>query len=143
MINKMKKRWTIIFIFLLVLTPTLLAADFDHVVSNSEDWRDVYSAMLFATLEDAEADFLVSTSHGQILLNGIGKERDMMVVTSKDKPFVFNYPSLIEAEGFAGGIISQASQKRLRGFGACHTLITRRNRSGKFHVICRTGEEFT
>lgn len=88
--------------FFLVLTPTIFALeDFNHVISNSEDWRDVYSTMLFASLENAGADFLVSTSHGQILLNGIGREKEILVVSSKDKPYVFNYPSLIEAENFA------------------------------------------
>lgn len=96
-----KKSWIIFLVLFLVLTPTIIAADFNYVISNSEDWRDVYSAMLLASLENAGSDFLVSTSHGQILLNGINKGRDILVVTSREKPYVFNYPSMIEIEGFS------------------------------------------
>ncbi len=98
----MKKRLIISIVFLLVFTPTIFAVEnFNHVIANSEDWRDVYSIMLFSTLENAGADFLVSTGHGQILLNGIGREKDILVISSEDSPYVFNYPSLIQAENFA------------------------------------------
>ena len=100
----MKKRLTFLILVLgvfLVLTPTLFALDeFTHVISNSEDWRDVYSTLLFASLEDAGSDFLVSTAHGQVLLNGINKGNDILVVSSKKMPFVFNYPSIIETKGY-------------------------------------------
>ena len=77
------------------------AQEFNHIISNSEDWRDVYSSMLYASLEGAGSDFLVSTKHGAILLNDISRNRDVRVITSKKLPYVFNYPELIKAQGFA------------------------------------------
>jgi len=100
MIN-MKKRRFILFALIFILSFTLISgADFNHVISNSEDWRDVYSSMLYASLTNSGSDFLVSTSHGQLLLNGIDRNNDILVVSSNDKPLVFNYPSIIENSGF-------------------------------------------
>jgi hypothetical protein len=97
----MKKRRLMLALFLIMLlAPTLLAADFTHVISNSEDWRDVYSSLLLASLEGTGSDFLVSTSHGQVLLNGINQGNDLFIVSSKQKPFVFNYPSIIESRDY-------------------------------------------
>jgi len=90
----------VVFILIFFSFNFISGADFNHVISNSEDWRDVYSAMLYASLEDVGSDFLVSTSHGQILLNGIDKNRDILIVTSKDNPLVFNYLPMVENSGF-------------------------------------------
>ncbi|HJX50318.1 MAG TPA: hypothetical protein VJ438_02555 [Candidatus Nanoarchaeia archaeon] len=95
----MKKRFVLISILCLVLTPLILAAP-DYIISNSEDWQDVYSTVLYANLLGLNSDFLVSTAHGPILLNGINKEYSLLIVSSKDNPFVFNYPDLATAEGF-------------------------------------------
>lgn len=99
MIN-MKKRVFILFILMFLSFNFISGADFNHIISNSEDWRDVYSAMLYASLEEVGSDFLVSTSHGQLLLNGIDKSRDILIVTSKDKPLVFNYLPMVKNSGF-------------------------------------------
>ena len=80
----------------------LAVEDFQVAISNSADWEDVYSTMLFANLNDADAEFLVSTSHGSVLLNGISRSMSVLLVTSEESPFVFNYGSTIESEGFAG-----------------------------------------
>ncbi len=96
----MKKELFLAIVVILFLSSLVSSADFNQVISNSEDWRDVYSSMLYATLNDASGDFLVSTSHAQSLLNGIDKGRDILIITSKDTPFVFNYPSIAESKGF-------------------------------------------
>ena len=69
--KSMKKELLILFATILVFAPIASAADFDHVIVNSEDWTDVYSAIHFANLQSVPADFLVSTPHGSLLLNGI------------------------------------------------------------------------
>jgi len=99
MIN-MKKRLLVIYALIFLSFSLVNAADFNHVISNSEDWRDVYSSMLYASLEGAGSDFLVSTSHGQVLLNSIDKSRDILIISSKNNPLVFNYPSMVEDSGF-------------------------------------------
>jgi len=86
----------------LVFAQSVLAIDATHVISNSEDWEDVYSAMLYASLSGVEADFLTSTPHGPVLLDAISKEKDIEVISSKDSPFVFNYENEILARDFAG-----------------------------------------
>ncbi len=90
----------IVVIFLLVLQG-VSAQEFNHLVSNSEDWRDVYSTMLYASLENVGSDFLVNTKHGAILLSDLSKNRDIRVITSKTLPYVFNYPDMIRSAGFS------------------------------------------
>ncbi|MBS3088090.1 hypothetical protein J4226_05855 [Candidatus Pacearchaeota archaeon] len=89
----------IILLGILFLSSCVLAEV--HVISNSENWRDVYSSMLFASLNGDSGDFLASTQHGPVLLNGIPKNNDIVLLNSNDKPFVFNYGSMIEARDYA------------------------------------------
>jgi hypothetical protein len=95
----MKKRIVILSVFLFFLIPTIIAEP-NYVISNSEDWKDVYSSILYANLKEISSDFLVSTSHGPILLAGINKENELLIVSSKDNPFVLNYPVLARSSGF-------------------------------------------
>jgi hypothetical protein len=81
------------------LIPLVLAAP-NYVISNSGDWKDVYSAILYANLKEIDSDFLVSTSHGPVLLDGISKDYDLLIVSSRDNPLALNYPALARAEGF-------------------------------------------
>ena len=75
--------------------------DFTHVVSNSEDWKDVYSTIHYANLKGVGNDFIVSTKHGTTLLDEIGKTPKIRVMTSKNTPYVFNYPDTIISKGIA------------------------------------------
>ncbi|MCK4997514.1 hypothetical protein KAS08_04365 [Candidatus Pacearchaeota archaeon] len=84
----------------MLITSGALAFEADHIVSNSENWEDVYSTMLYSSLNGIGGDFLTSTKHGPILLSSISTGKEVLVVTSKDEPFVFNYDSQIKARGF-------------------------------------------
>ncbi|MFA5764417.1 MAG: hypothetical protein WC915_06435, partial [archaeon] len=95
----MKNGFVIIFVISLFIIP-LVMAEPNYVISNSGDWKDVYSVLLYANLNGLSSDFLVSTSHGQVLLDGISKEYDLLIVSSSKNPLVFNYPSLADAKGF-------------------------------------------
>jgi hypothetical protein len=88
-------------LFLIFCSSLASAADFSQVISNSEDWKDVYSIMHYATLSGAAKDFLVSTRHGPILLNGLSKDSKIKVISSKSVPYVFNYNDVVSAGGFA------------------------------------------
>jgi len=92
----------VLFLVVLVFAQNVLAIDATHVISNSEDWEDVYSAMLYASLSGIEADFLTSTPHGPVLLDAISKEKSIEVISSRDSPFVFNYENEILSRDFAG-----------------------------------------
>jgi len=80
---------------------SVYALDSNYLISNSENWEDVYSTLLFAKLNKVEASFLTSTPHGPLLLNTIPEDRVIQLVNSPDNPFVFNYESMIESRGYA------------------------------------------
>jgi hypothetical protein len=63
----MKKELFLAIVVIFFLSSLVSSADLNQVISNSEDWRDVYSSMLYATLNYASEIFLVSTSHAQSL----------------------------------------------------------------------------
>lgn len=90
----------VIGMFLLLTMPFAMAIEPDHIISNSEDWKDVYSTIHYATLLNLESDFLTSTNHGKLLLSGINKNKEIQVISSTEAPYVFNYPSLILANSF-------------------------------------------
>ena len=90
-----------ILLLILLTTPFLFAADETYLIANSENWKDVYSSMLYASLEEIGSDFLTSTEHGRTILNGIKTENSILVVSSEDSPHVFNYPDLIKAKDFS------------------------------------------
>lgn len=96
------KKLVIIFFLAFLFLRIASAQDFTYIISNSEDWRDVYSSIIYASFEGVGSDFLVSTAHGNILLNGISKGNKIRVLSSSDNPFVFNYPDTIKSKGFAG-----------------------------------------
>jgi hypothetical protein len=98
----MKKRINLIFLLMIFVMSPFISAEISHVISNSENWQDVYSTMHYANLENLENDFLTSVNHGKILLAGISKSKEILVVTSRNNPYVFNYPDLIISEGFQG-----------------------------------------
>ncbi|MBR9705038.1 hypothetical protein GOV12_06515 [Candidatus Pacearchaeota archaeon] len=100
-----KKKGIFIFgILLLIISLPLIFGqekEFDYVISNSEKWQDVYSTMIYSKYNNVEDDFLVSTPHGDIILNNINRQNRIRVISSKSNPFVFNYQSTIKLKGFA------------------------------------------
>jgi hypothetical protein len=108
----MKKSFVFIFIFCLVLTLSAITAS-DYIISNSADWKDVYSSILYANLQGLDSDFLVSTSHGPVLLDGINKDYSLIIVTSKNNPLVLNYPALARARGFSSAEEIEVSSANL------------------------------
>lgn len=89
-----------IFIIFIVSISTCFAADFTHVLSNSDNWRDVYSIVHFATLNKVDSDFLVSTRHGPLLLGGLSKDSEYLIISSEDRAYVINYLSIMESQDF-------------------------------------------
>ena len=92
----------VLFLLCVIFMQSVLAIDATHVISNSENWQDVYSSMLYASLNGIESDFLTSTAHGPILLNAISKSNNIEIVSSRISPFVFNYESEIRSKGYTG-----------------------------------------
>ena len=89
----------LLFVFLLVVN-NVFAAEPDRILSNSEDWRDVYSVIQYGALAGKTASFLVSDRHATLILNQISKGSHIWAVTSKDLPYITGYKSLLEGRGY-------------------------------------------
>ena len=98
----MDKKLFLIIGLLISITSLISAEEFTNIISNSENWQDVYSIMHYANLKNVEGDFITSTEHGTVILNRINKENRIKVITSKDNPYLFNYKETIESQGFQG-----------------------------------------
>ena len=85
--------------FLFLLLPSILAEP-NYIISNSEDWKDVYSSVLFANLQGIGSDFLISAAHGPILFDGLSKENKLFIISSKERPFVLDSLNLTLSAGF-------------------------------------------
>lgn len=97
------KKYVIVSILLLVFLFNInyaAAAEPDRILSNSEDWRDVYSVMQYGVLAGKTANFLVSDKHATLILNQISKGSHIWAVTSKNLPYISGYKSLLEGRGY-------------------------------------------
>jgi hypothetical protein len=96
--------WTRIFLFalllMLFLVPQTLAID--RVIVNSQDWHDVFSGMLYGSLQGVPSNFLVSQKHGSILLYSISSdEDDLLVVSSRQQPYFVGYEPFLQGRGYS------------------------------------------
>jgi len=91
----------VLFLVLFLLTTLSGAFAYDRVIVNSHDWHDVYSGMLFASLEGIPSNFLVSQKHASILLYSIPtSEKELFVVSSRKEPYFVGYQSFLQARGY-------------------------------------------
>lgn len=98
----MKIKKIILFCTLLViLSGFAAAAEPDRILSNSEDWRDVYTIMQYGTLQGKTTNFLVSNKHATLIMNQISKTSHIWVISSKDVPYVVGYEALLNSKGFS------------------------------------------
>ncbi|MGV8171263.1 MAG: hypothetical protein ACP5OA_01045 [Candidatus Woesearchaeota archaeon] len=101
--SKSKNKAVLSLFFILVLAMcSNQVLSVEKVVSNSADWRDVYSTMLYASLIDKQPGlFLTSTKHGTILLYSIPKGvNGTLVISSRAQPYTINYKALMESQGY-------------------------------------------
>lgn len=93
------KNTLILAFFLIFFTESAFAAEPNRILSNSEDWKDVYSVMLYANLIGKQANFLVSDRHATLILNQIPKSH-IWAMSSKKVPYVVGYKNLLESKGY-------------------------------------------
>jgi len=86
-------------LFLLLVSFVSAQQEPNHIISNSEDWQDVYSTMLYGSLSGRTTHFLVSNRHAPLLLNGIPADAHVWSISSEDVPFVIGYKNIIESRG--------------------------------------------
>lgn len=77
-----------------------LAAEPNTIVSNSADWKDVYSVMLFASLTNRQATFLVSDRHAILLPESLAANSHIWVISSPQNEFTVGYDSYLRTRGF-------------------------------------------
>ena len=99
------KRRQVIFFLSIVFLSLLFsgtASALEKVIANSADWRDVYSASIYASLTDRyPALFLTSARHGTILLYSVPKDTNgTLIVSSRSQPYIVNYKATMEAQGY-------------------------------------------
>jgi archaellum component FlaF (FlaF/FlaG flagellin family) len=94
-------------VFVLILAMSLIMSSnsvlgVEKIVSNSADWRDVYSTMLYASLIEKQPGlFLTSAKHGTIMLYAIPQGTNgTLVISSRSQPYTINYKSLMETQGY-------------------------------------------
>ena len=100
--NKFKKQLLLIIILILALILIKPTFAIEKVISNSADWKDVYSSMLYASLTDRYPGlFLTSSKHGTILLYSVPKSTNgTLVVSSRSQPYIINYRATMESQGY-------------------------------------------
>ncbi|MBW2988248.1 hypothetical protein DRJ48_03125, partial [Candidatus Woesearchaeota archaeon] len=91
----------LVLVILLSFSAGLVSAQPNYVISNSQDWRDVYSTQLYANLIGSKPYFLVSMRHSTLLLNQLAKGPNVsaLVVSSSRLPYVINYASMLSTVG--------------------------------------------
>jgi len=94
----MKNWWLALFAFLIIAAPFAVA---DTYISNSKDWKDVYSVHIYAGIMHNKPKFLVSDKHGPLLLNAMEKTEPLEVFSSRRQPYVVGYEAMIISDGFA------------------------------------------
>jgi hypothetical protein len=71
-----------------------------NAISNSADWRDVYSTLLYSNMIGIQGQFLVGPPHATVILYSIPKDKSILLVSSKKTPFVSGYKSIVEGQGY-------------------------------------------
>ncbi|MGV8150825.1 MAG: hypothetical protein ACP5NV_03805 [Candidatus Woesearchaeota archaeon] len=92
----------ILFSIILIGTSTNVSA-YEKIISNSQDWKDVYSTMLYASLIDKQPGlFLTSSKHGTILLYSVSKATNgTLIISSRTQPYIVNYKSVMDSQGYS------------------------------------------
>ncbi len=99
----MKKGLFLAFVLLLIsmlIVSYVQAEEPGQIISNSQDWRDVYSITLYGSMIKKSAGFLVSEKHSTLFLNGVAKGTHIWAISSKKNPYVKGYKAIIEGKGY-------------------------------------------
>jgi len=101
LMNKSRMVLLVAILFILIFAADAKALTPDYVISNSEDWRDVYSSILYANLIKADSGFLVSKRAATLLLNTIDrKNQNIQIISSSRNPYIVGYKDIVESGGF-------------------------------------------
>jgi len=82
-----------------ILLPSVAAVD--QVIINSQDWRDIYTGLLYAQLSGKDAHFVAEKTQGLQLINEvIDKNKKEILLIESENPVAIGYLSHLENAGF-------------------------------------------
>ena len=96
------RKLILILLSLLLLVPAVSAQGQEEpgqIIVNSQDWRDVYSAMLYGSLTNRPVSFLVSDRHSGLILNSIPSSSHLWIINSPT-PYVTGFAGFAEGKGY-------------------------------------------
>jgi hypothetical protein len=88
------------FVLFMLLAQLALAAEPERIISNSADWKDVYSVMLYGSLIGKSATFLVSDRHAVIMADSLPTNAHVWIISSKSVPYTRGYGNYLQSKGF-------------------------------------------
>ena len=97
----MKKILIAIMVFAVLFSASALADEPARILTNSQDWKDVYSVMLYGSLLNKNTNFLVSERHANIILGQIPNSEHLWVFTSTRAPFVLGYEAFLKSRSYS------------------------------------------
>lgn len=91
-----------VWLLLLVLSiPIVLSQQAPSgIITNSKNWQDVYSSVLFSKLYGVDEHFLVSERHALIYLQTLDKDKPNQILLESDVPYYSGFERSLEDEGF-------------------------------------------
>ncbi len=91
--------WVMLCIVLCILLPSVAALD--QVIINSQDWKDIYTGILYAQLTGKDVHFVAEKTQGLQLINEvIDKNKKEVLLIESENPVAIGYQSLLENAGF-------------------------------------------
>ena len=91
--------WTVLFTILLCILPSVTALD--QVIINSQDWKDIYTGILYAQLTGKDVHFVAEKTQGLQLINEvIDKNNKEILLIESENPVAIGYQSHLENAGF-------------------------------------------
>ena len=91
--------WTVLFTVLLCILPSVTALD--QVIINSQDWKDIYTGILYAQLTGKDVYFVAEKTQGLQLINEvIDKSKKEVLLIESENPLAIGYQSHLENAGF-------------------------------------------
>ncbi|MDP3698490.1 MAG: hypothetical protein Q8R47_02790 [Nanoarchaeota archaeon] len=91
--------WAVLFTILLCIVPSVTAVD--QVIINSQDWRDIYTGILYAQLVGKDVHYVAEKTQGLQLINEvIDKNKKEVLLIESENPVAIGYKSHLENAGF-------------------------------------------
>lgn len=103
----MRKITIFLIIAMFLLIPAVTAKD--YVVTNSDNWKDIYSGAIYAMLQGKDYKYLISDKHSSQTAAYFKKEDTIEVIESDKLPFVINYVDTLKGYGFDATNIKESS----------------------------------